>query len=183
MLGNAQKSSFQCTKIVWPRIKEQFERQVVRPDVVRKMIECGMRVSDDEKIYVGDVEVDYLAVARAADVDRRVVKQTVVQIRKNRYLYSIFSKTRPLGTSLVDLVSLLGYSAVVVEADPKSPGVMASVAEILSRHEMVVRQAVAEDPDMVPDAKMTLVVEGRLTGQALEELNGLKMVRSIKILK
>ncbi len=168
---------------MWPRIKEQFERQVVRPDVVRKMIECGMRVSDDEKIYVGDVEVGYLAVARAADVDRRVVKQTVVQIRKNRYLYSIFSKTRPLGTSLVDLVSLLGYFAVVVEADPKSPGVMASVAEILSRHEMVVRQAVAEDPDMVPDAKMTLVVEGRLTGQALEELNGLKMVRSIKILK
>jgi predicted regulator of amino acid metabolism with ACT domain len=170
-------------EIVWPRIKKQFERQVVRPDVVRKMIECGMRVSDDEKIYVGDVEVDYLAVARAADVDRRVVKQTVVQIRKNRYLFSIFSRTRPLGTSLVDLVSLLGYSAVVVEADPKSPGVMASVAEILSRHGMVVRQAVAEDPDMVLDAKMTLVVEGRLTGLALEELNGLKMVRSIKILK
>ena len=168
---------------MWPSIRKQFERQVVRPEIVRKMIECGMRISEDEKIYVDDVEVDYTAVAKALDVDRRVVKSTAQQIRRNRYLYSLFSKTRPLGTSLVDVVSHLGYTAVVIEADPKSPGVMAGVAEILSRHGMVVRQAVAEDPEMVPDAKMTLVVEGQLTGQAIEELNGLKVVRSIKILK
>jgi len=168
---------------VWQNIRKQFERQVVRPDVVKKMIECGMRVSDDEKIYVGDVEVDYMAVARAADVDRRVVKQTVHQIRENRYLYSLFSRTRPLGTSLVGLVNQLGYTAIVIEADPKSPGVMAGVAEILSRHGMVVRQAVAEDPEMVPEAKMTLVVEGQLTGNAIDELQSLNVVRSIKILK
>jgi len=116
-------------------------------------------------------------------VDRRVVKQTAQQIRRNRYLFSLFSRTRPLGTSLVDLVSQLGYTAIIIEADPASPGVMAGVAEILSRHGMVVRQAVAEDPEMVPDAKMTLVVAGQLTGQAMEELNGLKVIRSIKILK
>jgi uncharacterized protein len=168
---------------MWPNIRRQFQRQVVRPEIVRKMIECGMRVSDDEKIYVDDVEVDYIAVARSVDVDRRVVKQTVQQIRRNRYLYSLFSMTKPLGTSLVSLVSELGYTAIIIEADPKSPGVMAGVAEILSRHGMVVRQAVAEDPEMVPDAKMTLVVEGQLTGQAMEELNGLKVVRSLKILK
>jgi predicted regulator of amino acid metabolism with ACT domain len=168
---------------MWPNVRKQFERQVVRPDIVRKMIECGMRVSDDDKIYVDDVEVDYSAVARAVDVDRRVVKQTVEQIRQNRYLYSLFSKTRPLGTSLVDLVRELGYTAIVIQADPKSSGIMAGVAEILSRHGMVVRQAVAEDPEMVPEAKMTLVIEGQLTGRAIEELQSLKVVKSIKILK
>lgn len=168
---------------MWTNVRKQFDRQVVRPEIVRKMIACGMRVSDDEKVYVDDVEVDYTAVAKALGVDRRVVKQTAQQIRRNRYLYSLFSKTRPLGTSLVDVVSQLGYTAIVIEADPKSPGVMAGVAEILSRHGMVVRQAVAEDPEMVPDARMTLVVEGQLTGQAMEELNGLPVVRSIKILK
>ena len=157
------------------------------------MIECGMRVVEvpnrkghgkmDVKIYVGDVEVDYSAVARAVDVDRRVVKQTVEQIRDNKFLYSIFARTKPMGASLVELVSVLGYSAIVVEADPRSPGVMAAVAEILSRHGMVVRQATAEDPDLVPDAKMTLVVEGHLTGLAMAELNELKMLKSLKILK
>jgi len=168
---------------MWPNIRRQFERQVARPEIVRKMIECGMRVSDDEKVYVDDVQVDYTAIANAVNVDRRVVKQTAQQIRRNRYLYSLFSMTKPLGTSLVGLVSQLGYTAIIIEADPKSPGVMAGVAEILSRHGMVVRQAVAEDPEMVPDAKMTLVVEGQLTGNAIDELQSLKVVRSIKILK
>jgi hypothetical protein len=168
---------------MWSNIRKQFRRQIVRPDVVRKMIECGMRVSEDDKLYVGDVEQDYSAVARAVDVDRRVVKQTVEQIRGNRYLYSIFSKTKPFGTSLVDVVSVLGYTAVIIEADPRSPGVMAAVAEILSKHGTVVRQALADDPEMVPNAKMTLVVEGQLTGEAMVELNRLKLVKSLKVLK
>lgn len=168
---------------VWSNIRKEFARQVVRPEIVRKFIECGMRVGEGDKIYVGDVQVDYTAVSRALGVDRRVVKQTVQQIRGNRYLNSLFSKTRPLGTSLINLVSQLGYTGVVIEADPKSPGVMAAVAEILSRHGTVVRQAVAEDPEMVPDANMTLVVEGQLSGKAIEELHSLKVVRSIKILK
>ncbi len=168
---------------MWPSVRKQFQRQIARPDVVRKMIECGMRMSKDLKLYVGDVEQDYSSVARAVGVDRRVVKQTLEQIRGDRYLYSIFSKTTPLGASLVNVVSELGYSAIVIESNPRSPGVMAAVAEILSRHGMVVRQALADDPDMVQDAKMTLVVEGQLTGQAIEELNGLKLVKSLKILK
>jgi hypothetical protein len=168
---------------MWPSIKKQFPRKEVRPDIVRKMIECGMRVSNDLKLYVDNVEQDYTAVARAVGVDRRVVKQTVEQICGNRYLFTIFSKTKPLGASLVDVVDILGYSAVVIEADPRSPGVMAAVAEILSRHGMVVRQALADDPDMVEEAKMTLVLEGQIGGRAIEELGGLKQVRSLKILK
>jgi hypothetical protein len=168
---------------VWLNIRQQFERQIVRPAVVRAMIECGMRVSEDEKLYVGNVEQDYSAVARAVGVDRRVVRQTVQQIRRNEYLYSIFSRTKPFGTSLVDVVSALGYTAVIIEADPRTPGIMAAVAEILSRHGTVVRQALADDPEMVPDARLTLVVEGQLTGETIVELNRLKPVRSLKILK
>jgi predicted regulator of amino acid metabolism with ACT domain len=168
---------------VWPDVKKQFSRQIVRSDIVRKMIECGMRVTPDLKIYVGDVEVDYAAVARAVDVDRRVVKQTVEQIKKNDFLYSIFSRIAPLGSSLVNAVSTLGYKAITIEADPRSPGVMSAVAGILAKHGLVVRQALADDPDMVQDAKMTMVVEGDLTGEVMEELNRLENVRSIKILK
>ena len=168
---------------MWANVRKEFQRQVVRPEIVKKFIECGMRVGEGDKIYVGDVEVDYTAISRALDVDRRVVKQTVQQIRGNRYLNSLFSRTAPLGTSLANVVSQLGYTGIIIEADPRSPGVMAAVAEILSRHGTVVRQAVAEDPEMVPDAKLTLVVEGQLSGDAMEGLNELKMVRSIQILK
>lgn len=168
---------------MWPQVRKQFARQIVRADIVKKMIETGIRVSDDLKMYVGDVEVDYSAVARAVGVDRRVVKQTVQQIRKSDFLYAVFSRIEPFGASLVPVVSRLGYSAIVIEADPKAPGVMAAVATVLSRHKMVVRQALADDPDMVPDAKMTLVVEGTPSGATIAELNELRQVRSVKILK
>jgi uncharacterized protein len=170
---------------VWENVRRQFpdRRNTVRPDIVRKMIECGMRVSGDEKMLVGDVEVDYTAVAKAVGADRRVVKETVRQIARDPYLFGIFSRTRPLGTSVVEVVGQLGYTALVIEADPRSPGILAEVAEILSRHGVVVRQALADDPEMVQDAKLTLIIAGPLTGQAMEELNGLKSIKSMRILK
>ena len=168
---------------MWGKVKKEFSRQAARPEVVRKMIECGMRVSEDYKIYVDDVEVDYTAVARAVEVDRRVVYKTVEQIRESRVLYPIFSSIRPLGASLVSVASRLGYTAIVIEADARAPGVMAAVAEILSRHGTVVRQALADDPELVEDAKLTLVVEGHLSGGVIAEVSDLPMVRSLKILK
>ena len=168
---------------MWPDVKKQFDRQFVRSDIVKKMIECGMRVSPDLKIYVDDVEVDYSAIANAVNVDRRVVKQTVEQIKASDFLYSIFARITPMGSSLVNAVSALGYKAIIVEADPRSPGVMSAVAGILAKYGLVVRQALADDPDMVPDAKMTMIVEGDLTGDVMADLEKLQSVRSIKILK
>jgi uncharacterized protein len=179
----AEMWTFLYTGDMWPSIKEQFSRQKVRADIVKKMFECGIRVDEHLKLYVGDVEIDYAALARAVDVDRRVVQQTAKQIRQNDYLFPIFSKLAPAGASLVNVVSRLGYTAVVVEADQRASGVMAAVAKILASHGMVIRQAFADDPDMVPDAKLTLVVEGQLTAKAIEELNSLDVLRSIKIVK
>jgi len=167
---------------MWPSVREKFSRQVVRTDIVKKMIECGIRVGRDDRLFVGDVEVDDSALARAVDVDRRVVRQTVRQIRENPFLNEVFSNITPFGSSLVNVVSKLGYSAVVIEADQKKAGVIAAVAEVLAKHDMVIRQALADDPDMVSDAKLTLVIEGNVA-EAAEELNRLELVKSIKILK
>src|SRR5713101_7118249 len=179
--GTTIKSGLESSVKMWPSVRKQFSRQIVRVDIVKKMIECGIRVADDLRLYVGDVEVDYSAVARAVNVDRRVVKQTVKQIKGNRFLNGLFSNLAPIGSSLVPVASKLGYSAIVIEADPRRSGVIAAVAGVLAKHDLVIRQALADDPDMVPEAKMTLVVEGRLSGKAMEELNDLKLVKSIKI--
>lgn len=167
---------------MWPSVKKQFQRQKVRPEIVRKMVECGIKVGEGDRLYVGDVEVGDLALARAVGVDRRVVRSTVAQIRKNQYLNAIFSNISPFGSSLLNVISRLGYSAIVIEADQRKAGVIAAVAEVLAGHDLVIRQALAEDPDMVVDAKLTLIVEGNVA-TAVEELNRLEQVKSIKILK
>src|SRR5438445_11172643 len=101
---------------MWPSVRKQFSRQIVRADIVKKMIECGFRVAVDLRLYVGDVEVDYSAVARAVDVDRRVVKQTVKQTKGNRLINGLFSNLAPIGSSLVHVASKLDYSAIVSES-------------------------------------------------------------------
>ncbi|MGA2664730.1 MAG: amino acid-binding protein, partial [Nitrososphaerales archaeon] len=104
---------------MWSKVREQFRGQKVRLDVARRMIEYGIRVSDDGGLYIGGLEVDYSALARDVGADRRVVKQTAQQIRDDPYLYSVFSKIAPIGASLVPVVARLGYSAIVIEADPR----------------------------------------------------------------
>jgi uncharacterized protein len=168
---------------VWVQVRTRFARQRVRKDVVKKLIECGMSVSRDARLYVGEVEVSYTAVSRALGVDRRVVRRTAEQIAEDRILFDIFSKTRPMGTSLAEVAGKIGYTAVVIEADPTAPGIMAAVAAILADEKVVIRQAVADDPEMVADAKMTLVLEGKLPGEALGRIGDIESVRSIRVLK
>src|SRR5271166_493798 len=112
------------------------------------MLEYGIRVSEESGLFIGGLEIDYSALARDVGADRRVVKQTAEQIRKDKFLYSVFSKISPVGASLVPVVARLGYSALVIEADPRAAGVLAAAASALSRHRIVVRQALADDPDM-----------------------------------
>ncbi len=147
------------------------------------MIEYGIRVSSEGKLFVGGLEVDYSALARDAGTDRRVVKQTAAKIRKDPFLFSIFSGIVPAGASLLHVVSSIGCSAIIIEADPRAAGVISGVAGVLAEHGMIVRQALADDPDMVRDANLTLIVEGPVGGSVISELERLEMVRGITVRK
>jgi uncharacterized protein len=168
---------------MWAQVKNQFVRQKARLLVARKMIECGMRGGEGQKIFVGNVEVDYTALARATGVDRRVVKQTVQQIERNERLMSLYSRLSPFGASLVGVASELGYSVIVIGADPKATGIIATITKVLADNRVVIRQALAEDQDMVPDAKLTLIVEGELAGEVIAKLESLDLVNSITVQK
>lgn len=168
---------------MWPTIAAEFANQSARLRVVRKMFEYGIRVSRDGELFIGGLEIDYSALARDVGADRRVVKQTAMKIAQDRFLFSIFSVVSPVGTSLLNLVSAIGYSAIIIEADPRAPGVLSEVAALLAAHDVVVRQALADDPDMVQDARLTLIVEGRLEGELIEGLEALETVRGVTVRK
>jgi uncharacterized protein len=168
---------------LWSRVSEQFSGQKVRLGVARRMLEYGIRVSDDCRLFIGGLEVDYSALARDVGADRRVVKQTAEQIRSDDFLYSIFSKITPFGASLLPVVSRVGYSAIVIEADPRAAGIISAATDVLAKHNIVIRQALAADPDVFPDAKLTLIVQGQVPGNVIAELNAFKMVKSVTVMK
>jgi predicted regulator of amino acid metabolism with ACT domain len=168
---------------IWPSIEHEFIRQGSRLKVVRKMLQYGIRVSKEGTLFIGGLEVDYSSLARDAGTDRRVVKQTASQIRADPFLFSIFSELAPIGASLMHVVSSIGCSAIIIEADPRAAGVISRVTGVLARHGIVVRQALADDPDMVRDASLTLIVEGAVGGDVIGELEGLEMVRGVTVRK
>ncbi|MCP8306640.1 MAG: amino acid-binding protein [archaeon] len=147
------------------------------------MVEIGMRIDESGKLYVDDVEVNDTAIARAVGVDRRVVRNTTKQILDNPELRGIFMRIRSVGASLVEVAKTLGYSVLVIRSDPHKPGVIASVTGVLAKYGLVVRQALADDPDLAPEPCLTLVIDGRVPAEAIHEITHLPLVESLTMLK
>lgn len=168
---------------LWKKIQTRFKKQKGRLNVVRKMIELGIRIDENGKLYVGDAELDDTAVARAAGVDRRVVRSTTKQILDNSELREIFTRIKPVGASLVEVAKVLDYSVLVIRSDPHKPGVIANVTSVLAKYNLVVRQALADDPDLVPEPCLTLVIDGKIPAKAIDEITSLPLVKSLTMLK
>ena len=75
---------------MWERLNYKFQKYPARKNVAWKMVELGLRVDQDNKIYCGDLKISDVALANAANVDRRAVKSTVQTILKDEQLSSIF---------------------------------------------------------------------------------------------
>ncbi len=168
---------------MWRKAYAKFMRQRSRLEVVQRMVQLGISVDSKRRMFIGNLEVYDTALARAAGVDRRVVRNTINQVFEDPELREIFTKVRPVGTSLVEIAGLLGYSVLVVSADPYKPGVIAGVAKALSESGIVIRQALADDPDMTQDPKLTLVVEGKVPVSVLSKIQEIGSVKSITLLK
>lgn len=151
--------------------------------VARAFVELGLRVGRDGRPYLGDVRVSDSALARALGVDRRVVRSVCEQILRDPELRSVFMKLKPIGASLELVASELGYTVLTVYADPHKPGVLAGVASALAEKGLVVRQALADDPDLVPEPKLTLIVEGQVPAEVLAKIHALPQVKALKVSK
>ncbi|MDG6934004.1 MAG: hypothetical protein JRN68_04850 [Nitrososphaerota archaeon] len=164
---------------MWSTVSRSFQNRKAGLAVARVMIESGIRLDEKGRLYVGNVRISDTALARAAGVDRRVVRETAHFILSEKALASLFSKLRPFGSSLADIAKDLGYSVLKIESDPHNWGVISDVTSVLARHRIVVRQALADDPDLILEPRLTLVVEGRLPSSAVEQIRSLKCVKSL----
>jgi len=145
------------------------------------MIELGVGMDDSGGLKVGAISVGDSSLANAAGVDRRVVRNAVKQILNDSDLKAIFTNVKPIGTSLVDVAKQFGYSVLVVNADPHRPGVISGISTILSKYDVVIRQALADDPDFTPNPVLTLVIDGQVPSEALSMIRSLKLVKSLTL--
>jgi len=159
-----------------------FSRQKGRFSVVKKMIELGISITPSGKLMIKDVKIQDSSLANAVGVDRRVVRDTVTQLLEDPVLQNIFCNTKPVGTSLVEIATLLGYSVLLISGNSLEPGVISEVTGALATKGIVIRQALADDPDTVIEPKLTLVIEGKLPDETIAKIRTLKCVRGLTLL-
>ena len=164
---------------MWRHISAKLSDYPGRQKVARTLVELGLSIRDSAMICCGGIELSDVKIARYLGVDRRTVRETAEFIRSDPLLKSVFEKTHPAGPFLGEVARLLGYSVIEIYADPHTVGILAQAASLISEENIAIRQAVADDPDLTPDPKLTLVVEKQLSGTVLQRM--LKIPGVIKL--
>ena len=168
---------------MWKSIAEKFEEAPAKLKVAKLLIENGLRIGENEKIYCGDVEIPDTKIARALDVDRRVVRETIKYIMSDEVLRKVFTRLKPAGALLRDVAALFGYGVLEIRADPSAVGIIAGVAQALAKAGISIRQIHAEDPDLNPDPKLIVITERTAPGEIIQEILKVPRVKSVTIVQ
>lgn len=165
---------------MWSDIAEHFERTPAQLAVARTLLTHGFRV-EDGRVHAGDVEISDAAIARAADVDRRVVASTVETIAGEPKLRRVFANLRPVA-HLKDVAPEMGWSSLeIIVEDARAPGILAQITEIIAEESISIRQAIADDPDLVEDARLLVVTGSQVPMSLIPEMKEVAGVRSVVI--
>jgi predicted regulator of amino acid metabolism with ACT domain len=154
---------------MWNSIKKYLENHPERLKVARILVENGLSVRNG-KIYLNEIEISPVRVARVAEVDRRTVKETLNAIKANRELRLIFESLRSAGHSLKEVARHLNLGVVeITPVDARIPGILANSSMILTQKGLSIRQAIVDDPELSPEPKLTLIVEKKIPGELIPE--------------
>ncbi|MBI4362688.1 MAG: ACT domain-containing protein [Euryarchaeota archaeon] len=165
---------------LWKLLDESLSRSPAQRRVARLLFSLGLRVSP-EGIFAGEVRVAEAEVARRAGVDRRAVVATVQGLLGVPELAAVFTRLWPT-VFLKEAAPALGLGVVeIVASDASEPGILQEVAKAVSDAGISIRQAIADDPYLAEEARLTLILEGEIPGEVLERLRRLPQVKSVVV--
>jgi len=166
---------------MWNMIKGHFEDYPERLKVARVLVENGLSTKNG-KIYLNQIEIPPVRIARVAGVDRRTVNETLNAINEDQKLKLIFEEIRPAGHSLKEIAKHLNLGVVeLTVADAKAPGILSSASTLLNNSNLSIRQAIVDDPELSPEPKLTLIVERKIPGELIPEILKIPGVAKISV--
>lgn len=166
---------------MWARINEKFKKYPARIRVAEKMIELGLSISDDGKIYCGNLKISDKALATAADVDRRAIKSTIEIIQEDEELNNLFSNIIPAGTLLKNIAKNLELGVIEIEVGPESEGILAATTRLITEKGIGIRQAYAEDTELQKSPILTIITVEPVKGDLINEFLKIEGVTRVSI--
>ncbi|RLE80923.1 MAG: hypothetical protein DRJ51_04865 [Thermoprotei archaeon] len=155
---------------IWERLEEKFGRSSKKMLVAKTIFKYGLRIDDKGQIFLGDIKIPYTSIAKPLGVDRRTVKETVFEILGDNILKDFFKNLEPAGPFLRRVSRILNYRCIAVEVFEDRPGILAKVSGALAKRDVNVVQVIAEDPNLVENPKLYVIVKGEPPGEAISEI-------------
>ncbi|MCL2642519.1 MAG: amino acid-binding protein [Candidatus Bathyarchaeota archaeon] len=166
---------------MWNIIKHHFNDYPERLKVTRILVENGLSTKNN-KIYLNKIEIPPIRIARAAEVDRRTVNETLNAINKNPKLKLIFEEIRPAGHSLKEIAKHLNLGVVeLTVTDAKAHGILSNTTNLLNNANLSIRQAIVDDPELSPEPKLTIIIEHKIPGELIPEILKIPGVTKISV--
>ena len=158
-----------------------MEAHPERLKVIRTVLENGLSIKHDG-VYLNEIEIPTVEIARATGVDRRTVVATVRMIEDDPGLSVLFSKLQSAGVSLRGVAKQLGLGVLeIVAENPSSPGIIAGSTRLLAEAGLSTRQALVDDPELVPGPKLVLIAERAVPGALIPKLLKIDGVAKVSI--
>ncbi|MDH4122867.1 MAG: hypothetical protein OEV21_02115 [Thermoplasmata archaeon] len=165
---------------MWKAISKYFSKYPSQAKVARLLLRNGLAVRNG-KIFASTVAIADTALARAAEVDRRVVKSAIETISSDKQLSKFFSKLLPTN-NFKDVAPVMGWSAIeIVSGDAHQPGILASVAGIISESGISIRQTIVDDPETTEEPRIFIITESTVPPELIPRLRSAKGVKSLTI--
>jgi uncharacterized protein len=166
---------------MWTIIQEKFKNHPAQEKVIRLLLERGFQIKPPGRVVSGGIEIPHTQIANEIEVDRRVVDATCETISKNEKLMQIFQNVRTI-PFLRDVAPLLGLGVIVISPDNAArKGLLGAVATAVSEHGITIRQAVSDDPYLSENPQLTIITEGKASGDLLNSLTKIKGVKSVTV--
>ena len=166
---------------MWEKINEKFRKYPARLRVAEKMIELGLSLNEDGKIYCGNLKISDKALATASNVDRRAIKSTIDVICEDEDLYNLFSNIVPAGTLLKNIAKNLDLGVIEIEVGSESEGILANTTNLITEKGIDIRQAYAEDTELQENPILTIITEEPVKGDLINEFLKIKGVTRVSI--
>lgn len=165
---------------MWDLLTRYFQRFPAQSRVAMTLLKYGFAVKEDG-IYADDIAIPDTALARATNVDRRIIRATVETIRREPELREVYSRLHPT-CHLKDAAPVLKWGVLeIVPSDAHKPGILAHVARIIAERGISIRQAIVDDPELTEEPRLWVVTESALPLDVIGEIKASPGVRSVTI--
>lgn len=166
---------------MWEIIHEKFKKYPARIRVAEKMIELGLSVHEDGKIYCGNLKISDKALATAVNVDRRAIKSTIEVINEDSELFDLFNNIIPAGTLLKNIAKIVDLGVIEIEVGSDNEGVLAAATNLITNNGINIRQAYAEDSELQKYPILTVITNEPINGELINEFLKIKGVNRVSI--